>query len=90
LPATKGLYGIHVQEFVIKNKAAAGHCIFAVDAEYDGGPVIAEHLVELLPDDTPESLFNRVKASERNTIAMDINEFFIMKKALTDGGLHEQ
>ena len=80
LPATKGLYGIHIQEFVLENDKPAGHCLFAVDAEYDGGPVVAEHLVSTQPSDTPESLFERIKASERATIAEDINQFLTKKE----------
>ncbi|HEY1085812.1 MAG TPA: formyltransferase family protein [Candidatus Saccharimonadales bacterium] len=75
LPDTKGLYGIHVQEYVLKNNRTAGHCLFAVDTEYDGGPVVAEHRVEVLEGDTPESLFERIKASERATIGSDIDIF---------------
>lgn len=75
LPATKGLYGIHVQERVVENKTHGGHCLFVVDYEYDDGPVIAEHQVEVLPDDTPETLFERVKESERTNLAADINKF---------------
>lgn len=77
LPATKGLFGIHVQERVIDNKTHAGHCLFVVDNEYDDGPVVAEHQVEVLPDDTPDSLFERVKASEKKHLADDINKFII-------------
>lgn len=75
LPATKGYYGIHVQEFVLENNLSAGHCLFAVDAEYDGGPVVATHTVEVMRNDTPETLFRRVQESERATIAADIAQF---------------
>lgn len=75
LPDTKGYYGIHVQEFVLATGAPAGHCVFAVDAEYDGGPVVAEHRVDTQPGDTPETLFQRVQASEKATIAHDIGLF---------------
>ncbi len=77
LPATKGLFGIHVQERVIENKTNAGNCLFVVDSEYDDGPVVAEHQVEVLPDDDAESLFERVKASEKKHLASDINKFII-------------
>ena len=75
LPDTKGFYGIHLQQHVIAEHAPAGHCLFAVDAEYDGGPVVFEHRVERRDSDTPEVLFDRVKASELATIASDIGSF---------------
>lgn len=77
LPATKGLFGIHVQERVLENKTNAGNCLFVVDSEYDDGPVVAEHQVEVLPDDNAESLFERVKASEKKYLASDINKFIV-------------
>ena len=80
LPETKGFYGIHVQEFVITNKTRAGHCIFSVDAEYDGGPVVAEHTVELYENDTADVLFERVKQSEKIYIVQDINNFLTKQK----------
>lgn len=80
LPATKGLFGVKVQEKVLNsNHQTAGHCIFAVDDEYDDGPVITEHKVEILPSDTPESLSERVKQSEKKFLADDVN-YFIKNK----------
>ncbi|MBW3569047.1 hypothetical protein KY385_02865 [Candidatus Parcubacteria bacterium] len=75
LPHTKGLYGIHIQQFVLINKKPAGHCIFAVDDDYDDGPVISEHKVSVEPDDTPERLFERVKQSEKFYLAEDFEKF---------------
>lgn len=86
LPNTKGEYGIHVQEFVLAHPGTpAGHSLFAVDAEYDGGPVFAEHRVAVQPDDSPESLFERVKESERSTIAADIAYFLIKQQEENHG-----
>lgn len=76
LPVTGGLFGVKVQEKVFQtNQPIAGHCIFAVDDEYDDGPIITEHKVEILEEDTPESLFERVKESEKKYLAEDINYF---------------
>jgi phosphoribosylglycinamide formyltransferase-1 len=76
LPETKGLYGIHVQEKVLREKRpAAGHCLFVVDGEYDDGPVISEHKITVMPDDTPEQLFEKVKDSEKKNLARDIDKF---------------
>lgn len=48
LPATKGLYGVHVQEFVLKNKLKqAGQTLHVVAEDYDEGPVIAAHKIAI-------------------------------------------
>ncbi|MBI5357479.1 hypothetical protein HZB74_01380 [Candidatus Saccharibacteria bacterium] len=76
LPETKGLYGLNVQKHVIsKGLAVAGHCLFAVDDEYDDGPVISEHSFETDPTEDAEELFERVKESEKKYLAEDIQNF---------------
>ncbi|HEX5797846.1 MAG TPA: formyltransferase family protein [Candidatus Saccharimonadales bacterium] len=76
LPVTKGLFGVKVQAKTLEtNQTVAGHCIFAVDDEYDDGPIITEHKVKILDGDTPESLFERVKESEKKYLADDVNYF---------------
>ncbi|HEX5456560.1 MAG TPA: formyltransferase family protein [Candidatus Saccharimonadales bacterium] len=75
LPATKGLYGIHVQEKVLESGTEAGNCLFIVDSEYDDGPVISQHKVVMMASDTAEALFERVKASEKAHLAEDIDRF---------------
>jgi folate-dependent phosphoribosylglycinamide formyltransferase PurN len=75
LPATKGLYGIHVQEKVLESGTEAGNCLFIVDSEYDDGPVISQHKVVMMASDTPEALFERVKESEKTHLAEDIDRF---------------
>lgn len=80
LPVTRGLFGVKVQEKTLStNQPVAGHCIFAVDDEYDDGPIITEHKVGILDSDTPEALFERVKKSEKKYLAEDIN-FFLKNK----------
>lgn len=81
LPATKGLYGAHVQEFVLKNKIPAGHTLHIVSEDYDEGPIIAEHMVVVEKEDTPETLFERIKASERKYLPQDLEDF-IQKRRL--------
>lgn len=75
LPHTKGLYGIHIQQFVLINNKPAGHCIFAVDGEYDDGPIVSQHSVKIMSNDTPEILFDRVKHSEKKYLAVDLQNF---------------
>lgn len=80
LPPTKGLIGIHVQEFVLSQSQKAGHTLHVVSAEYDDGPTVAEYEVEIKSDDTPESLFERVKASERKHLPDDLEQFINKRK----------
>lgn len=80
LPATKGLYGIHVQEKVLESGTEAGHCLFIVDSEYDDGPVVSRHKVPIMASDTPDVLFERVKESEKTHLPDDINNFIVEQK----------
>lgn len=76
LPETKGLFGLNVQKHMIeKGLATAGHCMFAVDDEYDDGPVVTEHTFETDPTEDAEELFERVKESEKKYLASDIQKF---------------
>lgn len=76
LPETKGLYGIHVQEYVLKNKLPyGGQTLHIVAEEYDEGPTIVEHKVAVEPHDTPESFFDKVQKVEKQYLPMDIDTF---------------
>lgn len=60
-----GMYGRRVHEAVLAAGAAeSAVCIHQVDEEYDHGPVIARRSVQVRPDDTPEVLEARVRATE--------------------------
>ncbi len=57
----KGLYGIRVHRAVIENGAKVTGCtVHFVDDQYDHGPIIAQQSVRVFPDDTPETLAERV------------------------------
>ena len=58
----------------------AGNSLFIVNNDYDDGPVISEHEVEVREADTPDELFERVKASEKTNLAGDINDFILEQK----------
>ena len=65
----KGMYGYHVHEAVLKAhragevKASAVSMHFVTD-EYDQGPVFFQYPVEIFPNDTAESLQERVGREE--------------------------
>ena len=60
-----GMYGSRVHEAVIAaGVRVTGVTVHFVDEEYDRGPIIAQWPVPVLPDDSPESLAERVLAAE--------------------------
>lgn len=61
----KGLYGHRVHQAVLKAKETfSGATVHFVDEEYDTGPILLQKKVPVLPDDTPDSLAERVLAVE--------------------------
>lgn len=83
LPETKGLYGIHVQEHVVRNKLPYGGQTFHVVAQdYDEGPTIVEHKIKVKDGDTPESFFERVKKIEKKHLPQDIDAFIKKRRTL--------
>ena len=74
----KGMYGIHVQEAVLAaGDTEAGCTVHYVSTEVDGGSIIAQATVEVLPDDTPETLSQRVQAEEKKLLPRIIGELSI-------------
>jgi phosphoribosylglycinamide formyltransferase-1 len=61
----KGMFGMNVHRAVIESgEKETGVTIHYVDEIYDHGAVIAQRTVPVLPDDTPESLAQRVLVVE--------------------------
>ncbi|MBQ2135482.1 MAG: phosphoribosylglycinamide formyltransferase [Clostridia bacterium] len=57
----KGYYGLHVHEEVLKKGVkVSGATVHFVTAECDAGPIILQKAVEVLEDDTPETLQRRI------------------------------
>lgn len=76
LPDTKGFYGEQIQQYVLDHKLPyAGQTFHVVSEDYDDGPIIAEHKVPVEPGDTPETLFERVQAVEKQYLPKDIEDF---------------
>lgn len=64
----KGMYGHHVHEAVINRGVKyTGVTVHFVDEEYDHGPIIAQTVVPVEDDDTPETLAARVLQHEHET-----------------------
>ena len=70
----KGYYGLHVHEEALKKGVkVSGATVHFVTAECDAGPIILQKAVEVLDDDTPETLQRRI---------MDQAEWKILPKAV--------
>ena len=62
----KGMYGSHVHQAVLDaGETVTGVTIHYVDEQYDHGETLAQCEVPVLPDDTLETLEERVKERER-------------------------
>ena len=65
----KGMYGIRVQEAVLAaGDKEAGCTVHYVSAEVDGGRIIAQSIVGVESNDTPESLAQRVQQAEKQLL----------------------
>ena len=57
----KGAYGLHVHEQALAyGVKVTGATVHFVNEEADGGPIVLQKAVEILPGDTPETLQRRV------------------------------
>ena len=71
-----GMYGIHVHEAVLASGAkVTGVTVHVVDEEYDKGPIVMQKCVDVLDDDTPESLAARVLPLEHELYPRAIAAF---------------
>ncbi len=68
IPAFCGhkMYGHHVHEAVLNyGVKVTGATVHFVDNEYDHGPIILQAALDVRPEDTPDTLAERVQALER-------------------------
>jgi formyltetrahydrofolate-dependent phosphoribosylglycinamide formyltransferase len=71
-----GMYGTHVHEAVLASGATiSGATVHIVDEEYDKGPIVMQKTVEVLSDDTPETLAARVLSVEHEIFPKAIAAF---------------
>ncbi len=70
----KGYYGKRVHESVIKSGARYSGCTvhFATN-DIDNGPIIDQRVVDVLDDDTPESLEEKIHKVEHESLIFSIN-----------------
>lgn len=61
----KGMYGMHVHEAVLAaGETESGATVHLVSEHYDEGRILVQRRCPVLPDDTPESLAERVLGEE--------------------------
>jgi len=66
LPAFPGAHG--VRDALAHGVKVSGCSVILVDAGTDTGPIVAQHPVEVLDDDTEDSLHERIKVVERQLL----------------------
>jgi phosphoribosylglycinamide formyltransferase-1 len=70
-----GMYGRRVHEAVLASAASeSGATVHYVDEQYDRGPIIAQRRVPVHPDDTADSLAERVLAVEHALLPWVVQE----------------
>ncbi len=71
----RGMYGMNVHRAVIKSgDTETGITIHWLDGDYDTGPVIAQQTEPILPDDTAESLAERLLSREHELLIKTLTQ----------------
>lgn len=81
LPETADTYGLGTSRRVLQlGLAASKHTVHLVSAGIDQGPIIAQHLVEIVPGDSADDLFQRVQEVEKRQLPGALNAFLIKQR----------
>lgn len=76
LPETENTFGVHTSERVLElGLLMSKHTVHLVAAGVDRGPKIAEHPVDVYPDDSPQDLFDRVQVAEKAALPYALDKF---------------
>lgn len=83
----KGFYGLHVHEAALeKGVKLSGATVHFVTEECDGGPIILQKAVEVLSDDTPQTLQKRImEQAEWKILPQAVRLFCDEKIKIVDG-----
>ncbi len=83
----KGFYGLHVHEEALKKGVkVSGATVHFVTAECDAGPIILQKSVDVLDDDTPETLQKRIMEQVEWKILPKAVQLFCDDKILIENG----
>ena len=78
----QGFFGRRVHEAVLEaGDTESGATVHLVETDYDSGPILAQVRVPVRPDDTVDSLEERVKVAERKLIVATLGELASRKAA---------
>lgn len=70
-----GMYGLRVHEAVLAaGETETGATVHLVDADYDQGPILAQELVPIKPDDTAATLAARVLETEHKLLVETLSK----------------
>lgn len=76
----QGMYGMKVHRAVLQSGARVSGCsVHFVSIEVDGGPIISQKSVPVLDTDSPETLAERVKATEKEVLIESIHNLLERK-----------
>jgi phosphoribosylglycinamide formyltransferase-1 len=82
----KGMFGRHVHEAVIAaGRKRSGITIHLVTEEYDSGSIVAQFECDVLPDDTPQTLEERIHALEYRHFPEQIERLIAADEATSAG-----
>lgn len=82
-----GFYGLHVHEAALeKGVKVSGATVHFVNEVCDGGPIILQKAVEVLPDDTPETLQRRIMEQAEWKLLPRAVELFCAGKIVVKNG----
>lgn len=82
LPAFPGAHG--VADALAYGVKVTGTTVHLVDGGVDTGPILAQRIVEVLPDDTEETLHERIKEVERVLLPETVHAV-VTRGVVTDG-----
>lgn len=81
-----GMYGIRPHEAAIERGVRiTGATVHIVNENYDDGPIILQKAVDVLPDDTPQTLQQRVMKEAEQVILPEAIRLFADNRIAIDG-----
>lgn len=84
----KGFYGLHVHEAALaRGVKITGATVHFINEVCDGGPIIIQKAIEVLQDDTPESLQLRIMKECEQKILPEAVKLFAEGKLTVEGNI---
>ncbi len=82
----QGFFGRNVHQAVLDaGETESGATVHFVSGDYDTGPILSQVRVEVKPQDSVESLEERVKSAERKLIVATLMELGVQREAQKTG-----